>query len=67
MMVITVNGKTREAPEAVDLAGFIQSLGLRTENVIAELNQAVVPRIAWQATILRSGDCLELAALVGGG
>lgn len=64
---IQVNGQPREIADNLDLSQLIASLNLKPEQIAVELNQTVVRRVQWQATILREDDKVEIVHFVGGG
>jgi len=64
---ITVNGESRELSEPVTLAQLIASLDLKPEQVAIELNQVVIRRAAWENTLLKHDDRIEIVHFVGGG
>jgi thiamine biosynthesis protein ThiS len=64
---IQVNGEAREVKDKVTLPELIAGLGLKPEQIAIELNQKVIRRVAWQATILREDDKVEIVHFVGGG
>ena len=66
-MVVVVNGAAREVPEGTTVAGLIESLGMGSGAVAAEVNQKLVPKRSHAGTALREGDKVELVSLVGGG
>ena len=66
-MRIQVNGQPREIADNLDLSQLIASLNLKPEQIAVELNQTVVRRVQWQATILREDDKVEIVHFVGGG
>jgi sulfur carrier protein len=66
-VLIEVNGERRDVPEAVTLDGLVNHLALAPERLAVELNQGVVRRADWPATILKEGDRVEIVHFVGGG
>jgi len=64
---IQVNGEPREVDDNLTLPGLLVGLNLQAEQVAVELNQRVVRRAEWPATILRDGDNVEIVHFVGGG
>ncbi|HZN12144.1 MAG TPA: sulfur carrier protein ThiS [Blastocatellia bacterium] len=64
---ITVNGEARRVTAGVTVADVLDALGLTPERVAVELNLSILPRAAWPATRLASGDRLEVVHFVGGG
>ena len=67
MIQVTINGKRRELSEGMSLREMVLFLNLRPERAIIELNETVVPKDRWEATVIKENDCLELVSLVGGG
>jgi sulfur carrier protein len=66
-MQITINGETREIPDGLDVPRLLEHLGIRAERVAIERNLEILPRSAWVATRVASGDRYEIVHLVGGG
>ncbi len=66
-MNITLNGKIKTIPDQTALETLIQAHCSKPEQVVAELNDAIVQRKLWAATHLSENDHLELVSFVGGG
>jgi thiamine biosynthesis protein ThiS len=49
------------------LAELVNDLSLPPERIAIELNQQVVRRREWAATIIADGDRVEIVHFVGGG
>jgi sulfur carrier protein len=64
---IELNGRRHEVREGLSVAELVLELGLRPEIVAVEVNQELVTRDRRGATVLRSGDRVELVTMVGGG
>ena len=64
---ITVNGEARELPEGTSVAGLLELLDLRVEQIAVEVNQSIVRRADHERTPLHPGDAVEVVTLVGGG
>jgi sulfur carrier protein len=64
--VITVNGTPREAAGRT-LAEVVAELTRAPSGVAAAVNDAVVPRREWPATVLGDGDRVEILTAVQGG
>jgi thiamine biosynthesis protein ThiS len=64
---IQVNGEPREFSGDLTIDSLISTLGLEPTRVAIELNQNVVRRSEWQATVLRDEDRVEIVHFVGGG
>ena len=66
-MNVVVNGESRQVPDGRTVRQLIADEGLAGRAVAVELNKALVPKKAHDATPLREGDVVELVTLVGGG
>jgi sulfur carrier protein len=67
MLQITINGETRQFPEALTVAGLTDQLGLTGKRIAVEKNGEIVPKSQHATTPLVSGDKLEIVVAVGGG
>ncbi len=67
MLEIIVNGKHRQFPEPLSVAGLTDQLGLTGKRIAVERNGEIVPKSQHAATVLASGDTLEIVVAVGGG
>jgi len=66
-MEITLNGERREAGTGDSVLDLIDGLGLPQDAVVIERNGKIVERADYEATVLASGDVIELVRIVGGG
>lgn len=66
-MRLTVNGEVKEAPDSMNLAAFLASLGIEGARVAVERNLEIAPRSRWGEITLAEGDQLEIVQFVGGG
>jgi sulfur carrier protein len=66
-MAVTLNGTSRQVDACANLAELVRALGLEGKRVAIERNGEIVPRSAYPATPIASGDRLEIVAAVGGG
>ena len=66
-VTVTLNGEARVLAMPATVAGLLASIGLDTRKVAVELNEEIVPRAAYAATTLASGDRLEIVHFIGGG
>lgn len=64
---IRLNGETREVPEATTLDRLIDIFSLPKQRIAVELNDQVVRRTDWPASIVNDGDKIEVVHFVGGG
>ena len=67
MIVISLNGESREVPENLTLQSLLAWLNLPADRVAVERNLEIVPRGLWGETLIYAGDRLELVHFVGGG
>ena len=66
-MQVVVNDEPRELAEGATVADLVIALGLGPRRIAVEVNRAVVPRADYSATVLHSGDTVEVINFVGGG
>jgi len=66
-MKITLNGKTRELTNALNLESVIGQFCKDKNPVIAELNGEIIKNPHWEETLIKEGDTVELISFVGGG
>ena len=66
---VTLNGDPFVLEEASlgTLQNLVEQRALRADRIAIERNGAIVPRTLWPATVLVSGDRLEVVHFVGGG
>jgi sulfur carrier protein len=65
-MTVIVNAERVEVDEAITVAGLLESLGYPDRGVAVAVDQAVLPRSSWAAT-LSEGARLEVVTAVQGG
>ncbi|MCA1853330.1 MAG: sulfur carrier protein ThiS [Beggiatoa sp.] len=65
-MQIIVNGKERELPEGLTLAGLLEALGIRGRFAV-EVNGEIVPRGRYATDGLKESDRVEVVRAIGGG
>ena len=65
-MQLTVNGETQQTDQTT-LVGLLESLSLKPEHLVCELNGCIIAREDYATTALHEGDTLELVHFVGGG
>ena len=66
-MRIEINGDAREVPEGLNVAALLEHLQLNPGRVAIERNLEILPRSAWGATAVATGDRFEIVHFVGGG
>ena len=66
-MNISVNGVPRHVAPGTALDAVVRALTAAPSGVAAALNETVVPRGRWSATVLAEGDRVEVLTAVQGG
>lgn len=67
MVIIKLNGEERELAEGTTVASLLEELGLKPELLAVERNRDIVPKEAYEDTLLKEGDDVEVVSFVGGG
>ncbi len=66
-MRVQINGEAREFDAELPLDELVNKLSLPAERIAIELNQKVISRREWPATVVKDEDRLEIVHFVGGG
>ena len=66
-MNVSVNGAPRVLSDPLSLDALVATLTTSRSGVAAALNETVVPRGEWAATLLGEGDRVEVLTAVQGG
>ena len=68
-MELKINGeiKSIENHEEFILEDLLVHLGYKPQLVVVELNGEIIKPNAWVSTKIKSGDCIEVVTIVGGG
>jgi len=66
-ITVEMNGVKTEIPAGLTLGGLIDSKGIERRMIAVEYNAEILPRHAYDATVLADGDRLEIVQMVGGG
>ena len=67
MINVSINGASRQFPQAISVAALIEEMGLTGKRIALERNGEIVPRSQFAAQQLADGDRLEVVVAVGGG
>ena len=67
MIIVTINGSTRQFPDSTSVAALIEELGFAGKRIALERNGEIVPRSLFATQQLTDGDRLEVVVAVGGG
>ena len=64
---VRVNGDARSFPAGTSISALLGALGVSTPRVAVERNREIVPKAAYESTLLEENDELEVVEFVGGG
>jgi sulfur carrier protein len=64
---ITLNGDPFEIDQPVSVSDLLARLAIDPRRVAVEHNLAILKRQAFEATVVREGDSIEIVNFVGGG
>lgn len=65
--MITINGKSIGLSENITVSEYLKQNQYRPERIAIELNGSILPKSAYNSTILKDGDVMEIVSFVGGG
>src|SRR5262249_45672594 len=66
-MKIVVNGKDLESADGLNVEGLLVHLNVKRQYTAVAVNREVTPKSAYEATVLREGDRVEIVRPMGGG
>jgi thiamine biosynthesis protein ThiS len=66
-MTITLNGDKHQLAAPVSIAELLQQLEIDARRVAVELNLTVVKKAAYDSSVIKDGDEVEIVNFVGGG
>ena len=66
-VVIRVNGTEEAYSEEMTVMEYVSAKGYRTNRIAVERNGQIVPKNAYESTVIKDGDSLEVVSFVGGG
>ena len=66
-MTITLNGDPREIQGPLSVSALLEHLDIDARRVAVELNLTVVKKAAYESSVIRDGDKVEIVNFVGGG
>jgi thiamine biosynthesis protein ThiS len=66
-LTILLNGDRRELSGPMSVAALLAQLDIDARRVAVEHNLIVVRRDAFERTVIRDGDAVEIVNFVGGG
>lgn len=65
--MIYVNGEEKNGYEGLTLEAFIQKENFEKARIAVEINGQIVSKQAYEKTVLKPGDTVEIVSFVGGG
>ena len=65
--MITINGKTIGLSENITVSEYLKQNQYRPERIAIELNGSILPKSAYDSTVLNDEDVMEIVSFVGGG
>ena len=66
-MTIILNGDKHELVAPLSVSDLLQQLEIDARRVAVELNLTVVKKAAYESSLIRDGDAVEIVNFVGGG
>ena len=69
-MKLKINGEIKtieKSNEEFLLEDLLEHLGYKPQLVVVEVNGEIINPKLWISTTLKTGDCLEIVTIVGGG
>jgi thiamine biosynthesis protein ThiS len=66
-MTITLNGDPHVITGPLSISALLQQLDIDARRVAVELNLAVVKKAAYDSSVVKDGDEVEIVNFVGGG
>lgn len=65
--MVTVNGKSCDYLEGLDVREFLRRQGFQDDRIAVERNGSVIKRSSLNETRVEDGDVYEVVSFVGGG
>jgi thiamine biosynthesis protein ThiS len=64
---LTLNGDPLDVPGPVSVTALLEALAIDARRVAVEHNLVILKRAAFDQTVVREGDTIEIVNFVGGG
>jgi thiamine biosynthesis protein ThiS len=64
---ITLNGEEKQLAGKMSVENLVAELQLDTRKIAIERNLHIVPRSAYDSTVINDGDTIEIVHFIGGG
>ncbi len=62
-----INGQERQIKASASVLSLLDELGIEPRKIAIEHNLEIVPKSAYETTLLMDGDRIEIVQFVGGG
>lgn len=66
-MLVTVNGKTKELQNTLTIEQYLEENSYVPSQIAVELNERILSKAEYSATVLHENDILEIVSFMGGG
>ena len=66
-MMIQLNGEQHNVEGGITVAGLLEHLGIRLDQVAVEVNLEIIEKSGFERQILKEGDRVEVMSFIGGG
>jgi len=66
-IAVRVNGEEKQVPEGTTILALLHLLDINEKRVAVEWNRRIVKSDTWAASLVQSGDEIEVVHFVGGG
>ena len=64
--MVKVNGEPRDIA-GMTVAEYLAKANYDMKRIVTELNGEIVMKSAYETTVFKDGDCVEIVSFVGGG
>lgn len=65
--MVIINGKAVSFSHPISIGAYLDENHYRRQRIAVERNGEIVPRAAYDTTMLADGDKIEIVSFVGGG
>lgn len=56
--MVTINGKEVVLADNTSVSSYLESCRYKTDRIVVELNEEILPKDRYAETILKDGDCM---------
>ena len=64
--MVTINGKEVVLADNTSVSAYLEACSYKTDRIVVELNEEILPKDRYVETILKDGDCMEIVTFGGG-